>query len=784
MLGLYAQPELQSQGRGGQAAAQPTPDTYITIHPDNAFTIIAKNPETGQGIKNTLPMIIADEFDVDWDQVTVQQADLDPKYGAQIEGGSRAIPTNYDTMRQVGATARALMVQAGAQTLNVPASELTTGSGGVTHAASGRTATYGSLAATAEGMALPTGVALKDPADFKIIGQPIPGLENFEIVTGKPIFSIDVEPEGMLHAVFEKCPVFGGAALDANLAEVKALPGIRHAFIVDALPPSGNGFRGPLLASGVAIVADNWWAANSARGQLRVTWDEGPVAGQSSAGYRTQAQGLSSRASEPPAGGSPRSANIGDVEAAFESAAQVVEAEYYFPLLSHAPLEPQNSTAHFKEDGTLEIWSPSQIPNLAAPGGGAGIDDSAVTMHLVRAGGGFGRRLASDYDTEIGRIARVVTEERAAAGEPSVPVKLLWTREDDMAHDQYRPAGFHYFKAGLDAAGKLVAFRDFVPSTQSTVPSNEFPRGFVANFRVSSADIAPFSIPTGALRAPSTNGVSFVMQSFIDELAVAAGQDPLQFRLDLLTNSVPEPEGQGGGFGGRFNADRARGVVEAVRDMSGWNSRDSLPNGRGMGVAFQFAHAGYVAWIADVSVSADRKLTVHRAWSAIDIGRQIVNPRRARNLVEGGFIEAMSHMMAWEITIERGRVEQSNFPEYPPTRMSQAPEEIGVRFLETDFDPTGLGEPSLPPAIPAVANAIFAATGIRIRSLPLSGEGYDWSLGVFLSLVLRGSDAACRKKGNPLPSLSCLETHEGTKKSIRFAHPVLVLRRVLCDGRG
>ncbi len=297
-------------------------------------------------------------------------------------------------------------------------------------------------------------------------------------MTGKPSFSIDIEPAGTLFAVFEKCPVFGGKAVSANLDEVKQLPGVKHAFIVDAAGRGANS-----LASGVAIVADSWWLANNARGKLKVTWDEGPVASQSSVGYAAQAKQLSSQASQPPAPGGRGSAVIGDAEAAFKSAAKVVEAEYVFPLLSHAPLEPQNSTAHYTTDGKLEIWSCSQIPALQNPALGAGIEPNKVTMHLVRAGGGFGRRLTSDYDVEVGKIARVVTEERVKAGLPSVPVKLLWSREDDMAHDQYRPGGFHYFKAGLDASGKLIAFRDFVASTASVVPANEFPRGFVASFR-------------------------------------------------------------------------------------------------------------------------------------------------------------------------------------------------------------------------------------------------------------------------------------------------------------
>jgi isoquinoline 1-oxidoreductase beta subunit len=722
MIGLYV-PGVLGQGRRGGGpggGSSLDPNVYVTIHPNNTFTIVAKNPETGQGIKTALPQIIADELDVDWAQVTIQQADLDPKYGSQMEGGSRAIPTNYHAMRLVGAGGRLLMVAAAAQQWSLSASELTTGSGVVTHASSGRTATYGSLASRAAALPRPdqatVEAALKNPRDFKIIGQRIRGVDNLDIVTGRATYSIDVAPENTLFAILEKCPVFGGRVVSANLDEVRRLPGIRHAFVVE---PAGEGNNS--LASGVAIVADSWWLANDARRTLRVTWDEGEVASQSSEGYAAQCREMANRvAASPPTTAAERGVAIGDVEAAFRAAAKTIEAEYAFPLLSHAPLEPQNSTAHFR-DGRLEIWSPSQIPNLQHPALGAGIPPENVTMHLVRSGGGFGRRLVSEYDIEIGRIARVVTEERAATGLPSVPVKLLWTREDDMAHDQYRPAGFHLFKAGLDANGRLVAYRDFVASTSSTVPANEFPRGFVDNVLVTAENVTPFSVPTGALRAPPTNGVSFVMQSFIDEVAVAAGKDPLQYRLDLLNSPV------GDGPAGGFNPARARGVLEAVRDMSGWNNRGRLPAGTGMGVAFQFAHSGYVAYVAEVAVDGDKGVSVRRAWCAVDIGRQIVNPSQSENLVHGGFIEGMSHAMAWEITIERGRVTQSNFHQYQPTRMPQAPAEIHVRFLETDFDPTGLGEPSLPPAIPAITNAIFAATGDRIRSLPMAKHGYHWA---------------------------------------------------------
>ena len=672
MVGVYAEPEIFSQQRGGAAAPAPVdPNVYITVNPDNTFTVIAKNPETGQGMRNALPMLIADEFDVDWKQVKVKQADCNPTlYGQQIEGGSTATPTNYMPMRQIGAAARMMMVSTAAKQWNVPESECTTGSGTVKHARTNKTATYVALADAA--MKMPpmvvTDIKLKDPKDFKIVGTRVPGVDNMDIVTGKPAFSIDVNPDpGMLYAVYQKCPTFGGKVMSANVEEVKKAPGVKYVFVIDPPAPPAAGQRGGgpggnvTWAGGVAIVAENWWLAHNARNKvLKVDWDYGPTRSQSTAGYMTQIKALASKASQEPAGGN-ATAKEGDCEAAFKTAAKVVEVQYDIPLLSHAPLEPQNSTAWFK-DGKITIWSCAQIPSLNDAAVPSGVQVSDVTFHMVRGGGGFGRRLYKEYDVEVSKIARLVADERTKAGQPTVPVKLLWSREDDIAHDDYRPAGYHYFKAGLDANGKLLAFRDFVASygNTSVVPTGpeSFPRGFVENYWAFRDESIPFGVPTGAMRAPSTNGVSFVMNGFMDEIAVAAGKDPLQYRLDLLNSptSYKAPANRTG-FGAPFNAARARAVLEAVRDMSDWNNRSKLPKGTGKGVALQYAHSGYVAYVAQVSVDANKKIKVDKAWAAVDVGEQIVNTSESENLVQGGFVEGMSHLMAWEITIENGAVD-------------------------------------------------------------------------------------------------------------------------------
>jgi isoquinoline 1-oxidoreductase beta subunit len=703
----------------GKSVEGPALNAYIRIASDGIVTIVAKNPEIGQGVKTMLPMVIAEELDVDWKDVRTEQAGLDPKaYGPQFAGGSFATPMNYDPLRRVGAAARQMLIAAAAQTWHVPEDQCDTNMGHVRHKPTGRTLSYGALCPRACTIKPPDAktVALKDPKSFRIIGTFTGGVDSPLIVTGKPIFGIDVSVPGMRYAVFEKCPVFGGKVVSANLDVIKALPGIRNAFVVKGAEPTGlpDGIATG-LQDGVAIVADSWWQANKALDKLQVVWDEGPVASQSSEGYARTAAELSQKTPEKILH------TDGDPKGALSGAAHVIEASYFYPFIAHAPMEPMNSTASFKE-GKVELWSPTQMP-----GGGVtlvaktlGIPESDVTLHMTRCGGGFGRRLGNDYMVESAMISKMQGE----------PVKLVWNRRQDIQHDYYRPAGFHYFKAGIDAQGKLVAFTDhFVSFHNGEKPSNsadlgptEFPARFVPNLELGMSTM-PLGVPTGPLRAPQSNALAFAFQSFIDEVAHAAGKDPLQYQIDLYGEPrvIVDPPGPGGRFMRLppFNTGRAIGVLQMVRDKSGWAKRAHLPKGTGMGVAFYYSHLGYFAEVAQVTVARTGIVKVEKVWIVGDCGSQIINPAGALNQVQGAAIDGISAALGQAITIDRGRVMQTNFHEFNLLRMNQAPQ-VEVHFLITDNPPTGLGEPALPPAPPALCNAIFAATGKRVRKLPIN----------------------------------------------------------------
>jgi isoquinoline 1-oxidoreductase beta subunit len=712
LLGVYFEPEAEA--RGSTAPPRSVLNAFVRIEADGTVTIMAKNPEVGQAIKTTLPMLIAEELDVDWKDVRVEQADLDEaKYGAQFAGGSVAVPNQWLPMRQAGAAARWMLVSAAAREWKVPESECATAAGRVVHTPTKRALGYGGLAGKAAQLPPPNleTLKLKDPKAFTIIGRPIPGVDNLAIVTGKPIFGIDVTVPGMLSAVFEKCPVYGGKVVSANLDAIKAMPGVRHAFVVEG----GTGLAG--LLGGVAIVADSWWTAQTARDKLEVKWNEGQKADQSSEEFSRRADALSK---QPPAR---TLRSDGEVDAALKSAATIVEASYSYPFLAHASAEVMNCTARFA-GGKLEIWAPTQTPQSGRElvSQTLGIPAGDITIHLTRTGSCFGRRLNNDYMVEAAFIAR----------KAGVPVKLLWTREDDIRHDFYRPAGFHYLKAGIDASGKTVAWRDHFVSfgegdrfaRSAGMSGDQFPARFVPNYALH-ASVMPIGLPTGALRAPGDNAICFVVQSFIDELAHAASKDPLRFRLAML-DAAPLPEDAGGNALARFNPKRMRGVYELAASKSGWGSRE-LPKGTVLGVAGHFCHFGYCAVVSELRVEPNKAVSVNKVWVAMDVGRPIINPSGATQQVQGSVIDGLNQLMSLEITFDRGRAVQSNLHEFTPLRITETPTTIEAHFLESDNPPTGLGEPALPPVPPSIANAIFAATGERVRKLPLSKLGYSWS---------------------------------------------------------
>ncbi len=692
------------------------PNAFIRIAPDGVVTLVSKQPEIGQGIKTSLPMIIAEELEVNWKDVVIVQGDLDAAYGGQSAGGSRSTPNNYNEFHKLGATARTMLVEAAAQTWGVPATECRAASSAVHHAATKRTLGYGELVAKAATLPVPptADVQLKDPKDYKLLGTRIGGVDNPKIVTGQPLFGLDTKLPGMLYAVYEKCPVFGGKVVSANTDQIKALPGVKDAFIIEGTSNLSG------LMPGVAIVADSTWTAFSARKQLKVTWDEGKTANDSWDAFTAKATELSKQ---------PGTATVrkdGDVTAALATAAKTIEAAYSYPFISHASIEPQNCTAVFK-DGGFEIWAPSQNPGGAQ---GAivsqfGVAKEKVLVHLTRSGGGFGRRLSQDYVVEVAAIAQKLN---------GAPVKLTWTREDDLRHDQYRAGGFHFLKGGVDTAGKVVAWQNhFVtfgsisagrgndttmalrPGSGAGLDGDQFPSRFLANC-LTEQTVMECGIPMGPWRAPGNNVFSFVMQGFIDELAHAGGRDPLELRLELLSQKS----------GGNYDAARMIAVVKLVAEKAGWNPK-KFPRGQGQGIAFHFSHQGYIAQVAEVTVSKEGQVKVDRFVCVCDVGAQIVNLSGAENQVQGSIVDGIGAAMFQELNLERGRITQGNFNEYPMLRMPDAPAQIEVHFLSTNNPTTGLGEPAIPPVAPALCNAIFAACGKRIRQFPLSRTDLRWS---------------------------------------------------------
>lgn len=686
------------------------PNFHLRISPAGAVTIISQNPECGQGIKTALPMLIAEELEVDWQSVTVEQAGLDDRYKRQIAGGSGATPAHFMEFRRLGATAREMLITAAAEQWGVDRDDCYAKDNAVHRASSPQILGYGELVSAASALAVPEveSVPLKDTADFKILGRRISGVDNPALLRGEALFGIDQTVDGMVHATFIKCPAFGGKVKSANLDEVKQSAGVTDAFVIEGSDKIDE------LLPGIAILGIDTWSVFKAAKSLAVDWDTPDVSDQNTDGFATRAAALSRNDAQ---------TNLrtdGDVNQALFNANRTVEAYYSYPYASHANLEPQNCTAVVTSD-RAEIWAPTQLPSWGRSliAGHLGIPEENIVIHMTRIGGGFGRRLISDYMVQCAAIAQRVGK----------PVKMTWSREEDMQHDHYRAAGWHRFKGGVDSHGALVAWQDHfvtlgVESDDETgrgagMNADEFPGRFVPNFKLDQS-IINTRVPLGWWRAPGSCAIAFATQGFLDELAYAAEVDPLRFKLNLLGNTVHPSADENGP---EYHGGRMSGVVQTAADKIGWGK--TLPKGEGLGVAFHFSHRGYVAIAAHVVVSQTGSLRVKRAVAAVDVGETIINPSGAENQVEGSIVDAISTAMGLQITIADGAVQQSNFHDYPLLRLPETPE-IETHFISTPFPTTGLGEPAFPPVAPAIANAVFAATGKRLRSMPFNQHDLSW----------------------------------------------------------
>jgi len=671
---------------------------YVRIDPNGKVTIISKNPEGGQGVKTAFPMVVAECLEVDWKDVQVETADLavDDRYGRQALGGSRGTPDGWDDLRVAGTAARDLLIAAAASEWMVPVGECYAESGTVHHKPSGESRAYASLLNTAATLPVPDVASLKlksRPEEFKLLGTFVPGVDNHDILTGQQKYGSDIRLEGMLYAMYQKCPVFGGKARSANLEHVMSLPGVTHAFIVDGT----DEYNG--LQPGVAVVGTSFWEVNKARRQLEVDWETTHTA--STASFDSQAEKLAGEMGE-------TLRHDGDVEAAFGEAAKVVEASYYYPFVAHANMEPMNCTAQLHESGKLELWAPTQNGKggRGKISANMGIPQDQIHVHQMRMGTAFGRRSRTDFMSEAAWIAREV------AGRP---VQLVWTREEDMRHDFYRPAGWHHFKAGLDDAGKMVAFdHHFITMGKngetisgSKLSQNHYPKGLVPNFRFRQS-IIECDVPTGPWRDPGHSAFCFAYQSFFDEVALAGGRDPLEFRLELLSQSYGKPP---------LDLERTTNTLKLAAEKAGWG-RELGPN-RGLGIAFHHSHRGFAAHVAEVEADGT-DIRVVKVYSVLDVG-PILSLSGAKHQVEGCVIDALSTTQL-EVTFEEGATRESNFHNYRLLKLDRAPE-VECHFIQSENSPTGLGEPPFPPIGPAIANAIFAATGVRIREMPFKRSG-------------------------------------------------------------
>ena len=695
------------------AEASGTLNAYVSINADGSVTIYGPNPEVGQGVNTSLPMIVAEELDAKWDDVRCEAAPVQQQYGMQFAGGSLSIPMRWDEMRKVGATAKEMLCRAAATQWGVPRKELTTADSMVLHSRSGKAAHYKDLVAAASLLSVPdeADVRLKAPEQYRLLGQRISNASAEGIATGEPIFGIDAQIDGMVYASFVKCPSIGGVAKSANLEVVKALPGIIDAFILDGTPgPYNFNIRESYaIQSGVAIVGKDTWSTFKARETLKVDWDL-------STASRDDSDAIEAEALAALAAGKVETEieRAGDVGAAFASAAMTADATYSTDFVSHAQLEPQGVVVS-AATSAIEVWTSSQTPVFVTSNLVKLLDVTPgnITVHQLRGGGGFGRRLSNEYIYEAALISRRV----------GAPVKLQWKREDDMAFDYFRAPTYYRLQGAVSTDGQLTGWKNLVASASADGKTAnygagyrpyDFPGKVIPNVAVEQSFIKS-QTPTGAWRAPISNVYAFAEQSFIAELAHTAGQD----HRDFLLNAIGDKGWIKEGDMASLNTARARATIEAVTKAAGWGR--TLPEGHGLGLAFFLSHSGHIAEVAEVSVEGKR-ITVHDVWVAADVG-QVVNLSGLENQLQGSVIDGLSSMAAQSISIKKGAVVQSNYDSYPLLRMPQSPR-VHVLALNSGYRPTGAGEPALPPLAPAVCNAVFNACGERIRALPISKAGF------------------------------------------------------------
>ncbi len=686
-------------------------DAWVKITPDNHVTLILGKSEMGQGIMTALPMILAEELCVDWKQVKVEQAPTNPKIYDHGTGGSGSVAGSWLPLRQAGAAAREMLVAAAAKKWEVNPDTCKAQNGYVLHGHPERSFRYGELVADAAQLPIPNfkEVPLKNSNDFTIVGHDTLRAEARDKVSGKATFGIDSRVAGMLYAVVARCPVFGGKVTSFDATKAKAVPGVR-----DVIEFKTEG-RGASTTGGVAVLADSSWAAMQGRKSLEVKWDEGPAANESSEELRKQFLDNAARPGKVVR-------NEGDAGASLAAAAKKAEAIYELPFAAHVCMEPMNCTVHIQAD-RAEAWVPTQAPQWAQGviAEAAKLPPDKVVVHTMLMGGGFGRRYQADFVMEAAQVAK-------AAGKP---VMVLWTREDDMQHDFYRPASYHKLQGALDGNGNLAAWKHFQTSTSIAAKWSEkgaddpglgeFGTGATIPYTTPNIRIeytlARSSAPRAWWRSVEHSSSGFVMESFIDELAAAAGQDPLAFRLRLIGDPRKIPQFGEGPNSPPLDTGRLKGVLQLAADKAGWGK--PLPNGEGRGIAGFFSFHSYVAAVAEVSVRP-RDLQVKRLICAVDCGRA-VNPNGVRAQVESAAIYALTATLKDAITVDRGRIVQSNFNDYQMIRMNEAPP-IEVHLVSSDEAPTGIGEPTVPVIAPAICNAIFAAKGKRIRRLPIRAE--------------------------------------------------------------